>query len=71
MLRNYLKIAWRNLVRQKGYTFINVFGLAIGLACCLVIFLYVQDELRFDRFHTKANQIYRIIDHRSSKECRW
>ena len=67
MLRNYLKIAWRNLVRQKGYTFINVFGLAIGLACCLVIFLYVQDELRFDRFHTKANQIYRIINHRSSE----
>ncbi|GAB3048672.1 ABC transporter permease [Spirosoma pulveris] len=67
MLRNYLKIAWRNLVRHKGYTFINVFGLAIGLACCLVIFLYVQDELRFDRFHAKASQIYRIINHRSSE----
>ncbi|WP_018620049.1 ABC transporter permease [Spirosoma luteum] len=67
MLRNYLKIAWRNLVRYKGYTFINVFGLAIGLACCLVIFLYVQDELLFDRFHTKADRIYRIINQRSSE----
>jgi putative ABC transport system permease protein len=65
MLRNYLKIAWRNLIRHKGYTFINVFGLAIGMACCLVIFLFVRDELRFDRFHAKADRMYRIINHRT------
>ncbi|GGB87648.1 ABC transporter permease [Dyadobacter sediminis] len=66
MLRSYITIACRNLVRYKGYTFINVFGLAIAIACCLVIFLFVQDELRFDRFHAKAKQIHRIINHRSS-----
>lgn len=66
MLRNYLKIAWRNLTRYKGHTFINVFGLAIGLTCCLVIFLFVRDELRYDRFHAKADQIYRIINSRSN-----
>ena len=66
MLRSYITIAWRNLMRYKGFTYINVFGLAIGIACCLVIFLFVQDELAFDKFHAKADQIYRIINHRSS-----
>jgi len=66
MLRSYITIAWRNLIRYKGYTFINVFGLAIAIACCLVIFLFVRDELRFDKFHTKARQIHRIINYRSS-----
>ncbi len=60
MLTNYLKIAWRNLLKQRGLTFINIFGLALGLACCLLIMLYVADELSYDRFHTKANRIYRI-----------
>ena len=60
MLRNYLKIALRNLVRNKVYSFINVFGLAIGIATCLVISLFVVDELSFDRFHAKADQIVRV-----------
>ncbi|KAA9349947.1 ABC transporter permease [Larkinella humicola] len=60
MLRNYLKIAIRNLRKQRGFTFINIFGLATGLACCLLITLYVVDELSFDRFHEKADRIYRI-----------
>ncbi|MEO6328458.1 MAG: ABC transporter permease [Ginsengibacter sp.] len=60
MFKNYFKIAWRNLLRNKGYTFINIIGLAIGLAACLLIFLYVQDELSFDRFNEKADRIYRV-----------
>ncbi|GAB3489571.1 ABC transporter permease [Spirosoma knui] len=60
MLRNYIKIAWRNLRKQRGFTFINIFGLAVGLACCLLITLYVVDELSYDRFHAKADRIYRI-----------
>jgi len=60
MLINYLKIAIRNLRKQAGFTLINVSGLAAGLACCLLITLYVVDELSFDRYHLKANRIYRI-----------
>jgi putative ABC transport system permease protein len=64
MLRNYFKIAWRNLSRYKGYTFINIAGLSIGIACCLVIFLFVQDELSYDTFNAKADRTYRIVNHR-------
>jgi len=63
MLKNYIKIALRNLLRRKGYSLINILGLAIGLACCLVILLYVQDELSYDRFNTNADQIYRVHFH--------
>jgi putative ABC transport system permease protein len=60
MLYNYFKIAIRNLWRNKVYTFINIFGFALGLAVCLLIFLYVGDELSYDRFHQNAHRIYRI-----------
>ena len=60
MLRNYLKIAFRNLVKHKAYSAINITGLAIGIACCLVILLYVRNELSYDKFHKNAGQIYRI-----------
>jgi putative ABC transport system permease protein len=60
MFRNYLKIALRNLRKQRGLTFINIAGLAMGLACCLLIMLYVADELSYDRFNAKADRIYRI-----------
>ena len=60
MLSNYLKIAWRTLRKQGGYTAINVVGLALGLACCLLITLYVVDELSYDRFNAKADRIYRL-----------
>jgi len=62
MLRNYIKIAFRNIIRYKGYTFINIFGLATGIICCLLILVYVQDELSYDRYHDNADQIYRIIN---------
>ena len=61
MFWNYVKIAWRNIKRYKGYSFINIFGLAIGLACCILILLWVQDELNYDRFHTNADDLYRIV----------
>jgi len=61
MLKYFTKLAWRNLNRHRGYSLINVFGLAVGLACCLMIALYVRDELSFDRFHTHGNRIYRVL----------
>lgn len=56
------KIAWRNLGRSKVYSFINIAGLAIGLACAMLIILYVKDEASFDRFHDGVNRIYRIVN---------
>ena len=60
MLKNYLLIAFRNLTKNKGFSFINIFGLAIGMAACLLILQYVSFELSFDKFHTKGDRIYRI-----------
>jgi putative ABC transport system permease protein len=61
MLKNYLVIALRNLTRQKFYAGINIMGLAIGVAGCLLILLYIVDELSYDRFHTHADRIYRVV----------
>lgn len=60
MLSNYLKVALRSLWRHKFYSFINVAGLTVGIGCALLIFLFVQDELTFDRFHSKTDRIYRM-----------
>ncbi len=60
MIKNYFKIAFRNLKKNKGYSVINIMGLAIGLATCLLITLYVTDELSYDRFWPNAERIYRI-----------
>ena len=60
MLKNYLKVALRNLLRYKGYTFINIMGLAVGIAASVLIFLYVQNELSYDRFHENADRTYRL-----------
>lgn len=60
MFRNYLKIAWRNLLKNKTFSIINIAGLAIGLACFILIALYVLDELSFDRYNDKADRIYRV-----------
>ncbi len=60
MFKNYLKVAFRNIKRHKGYSFINLTGLAIGMACCLLISLWVLDELSFNRFHTQVDQLYRV-----------
>ena len=60
MIRNYIKTALRNLWRYRGYTFINILGLAIGLASVLLIMLYVQSEVSFDRYHTNKDLLYRL-----------
>src|SRR5450631_991313 len=60
MIQNYLKIAWRNLLRHKSFSFINIFGLAIGIGACQIIFLYVHNELTFDLYNVKADRIARV-----------
>jgi putative ABC transport system permease protein len=60
VLRNYIKVVLRSIRRQAGYSFINIAGLAIGMACCLLITLWVFDELSFDRFHENAPNLYRV-----------
>ncbi|HVW95077.1 MAG TPA: ABC transporter permease [Mucilaginibacter sp.] len=60
MIKNYIKTAFRNLLKNKGFTFINVFGLALGLATCLLIIFFVFDELSYDRFNVNADRIYRV-----------
>lgn len=57
---NQLKITNRIIMKHKGFSLINIFGLALGMACCIIIMLFVQEELSFDRFHEKADRIYRI-----------
>jgi MacB-like protein len=61
MLKNYLKIAFRNLWRKKAFSFISITGLAIGMASCFLIFLYVHFEFSYDQFHSKSNHIYRVV----------
>ncbi len=61
MLLNHLTIAFRNIIRQKFYSFINIMGLAIGLAICLLILLFIKDELSYDKHHSKADRIYRTL----------
>ena len=60
MIKNYFKTALRNLWKSKGFSAINIFGLAIGLACCILMFLFIRNELSFDKFHKNAGNIYRI-----------
>lgn len=61
MLKNYFIIALRNLVRNKAYSAINIFGLALGVACCLLLALYIQDEISYDKHHHRVEDLYRIV----------
>src|ERR1700733_12674604 len=63
MIKNYFKITWRNLVRNKVASIINIGGLAIGLACVVFISLYIKDELSYDRFFKNADRIFRVNTH--------
>lgn len=58
MIKNYIKIAWRNLLKNKGFTFINIVGLAVGMASAAIILFWIQDELTFDRFFEKQDRLY-------------
>ena len=60
MIKNYLKIAWRNLLKHKSFSFINILGLAIGIAACMIIFIYVHNELTYDQYNEKADRIARV-----------
>lgn len=72
MFKNYLKIALRNLVRNKSYSFINIFGLAIGISCFILISLYVTHELSFDKFHENGDRIYRVVEsYNTDDEQNW
>src|SRR5215471_13026849 len=64
MIRNYFKIAWRNLFRNKGFSITNLLGLTIGITCTILIFLWVQDELTYDKFHANYNSIYKVMANR-------
>lgn len=61
MLKNYLRVAFRNLWRHKGFSLLNILGLTIGMSACFLIFLYVKFELSYDDFHSRADRIYRIV----------
>ena len=65
MLKNYFKIAWRNLFRNKGFSAMNLLGLTIGITCTILISLWVKDELTYDRFHSNYNGIYQIYANRN------
>jgi ABC-type antimicrobial peptide transport system permease subunit len=60
MIKNYIKVTLRNIFKHKGYALINIAGLAIGMACCLLISIWVLDELSYDRFHANASELYRV-----------
>lgn len=63
MIKNYLKTAWRNLIKSKGFSIINILGLTIGITVCMMIFLYIMNEFSVDNFHAKGKNIYRVTRH--------
>src|SRR5215212_7017107 len=62
MIKHYFKIAWRVLVRNRAFSMINIMGLALGIACSLLIFLWVQDERDVDAFHKNGNSLYQLYE---------
>src|SRR5882672_2400089 len=67
MIKNYLRVAFRNISKNKAFSFINVFGLAVGMAACLLILQYVVFELSYDKFHIKKDRIFRVTQDRFNK----
>src|SRR5215510_3772358 len=68
MIKNYFKTALRNLWRNKIFSLINISGLSVGLACCMLIFLYTKDEVSFDRFQSSKDNLYRIVSTTTSPD---
>src|SRR6478672_2419391 len=64
MIKNYFRIAWRNLFRNKGFSITNILGLAIGITCTILILLWVQDEVTYNKFHTNYTNIYQVMANR-------
>lgn len=62
MLINFVKLTWRNLYRHKGFSLINILGLAVGMACAVLVWVWVQDEFSYDRFHENANELFRVYN---------
>ncbi len=62
MIKNYLKVAWRNLVRNKAFSAINILGLSLGLTCSMLIMLWIQDERSVDAFHKNGKQLYQVYE---------
>ena len=60
MIKNYLRSAWRNITRHKFISFINIFGLTVGLTCCLLIIIYIINELSYDKYNVNADRTYRV-----------
>src|SRR5829696_9931492 len=65
MLKNYLKIAWRNIIKSKGYSFINIGGLAMGMTVAILIGLWIYDELSFDKYHKNYERIAQVLQHQT------
>ena len=63
MLRNYIILAWRNILRSKAYSLINISGLSLGVTCCLLLALYIQDEMGYDKHHERLDDLYRVYTH--------
>src|SRR4051812_9473655 len=60
MLKTYFKIAWRNIKNNKVFSFINIFGLAVGLTCCMLISIYIYNELSYDTYHKNADRVFQV-----------
>ncbi len=60
MFQNYLKVAWRNLMKSKIFSFINIIGLSVGLTCCMLITVYLYNEVSYDKYHKNINQLYQL-----------
>ncbi|MEI9917177.1 MAG: ABC transporter permease [Bacteroidota bacterium] len=68
MLKNYIKVALRNILKHKTFSFINIFGLALAMSVCLLVILMLSDQLRYDRFNTKKDRIYRIVTYKGGRQ---
>src|SRR5829696_6467657 len=60
MIKNYLKVAWRNLLKNKTFSFINIFGLSVGLTCCMLISIYIVNEMSYDKHHVNGDRLYQL-----------
>ena len=68
MIKNHFKIAWRNIKRHKGFSFLNISGLALGFTACFLIALFIWDEYQFDRFVPDQERIYRVVNQYTNNE---